>query len=321
MLDFPIEDYDHGITCVDTGLGRPGLAACYLLEQKGRLAIIETGIATTVTRLLDLISERGFEFSQVDYVVITHVHLDHAGGAGGLIQALPNAKLVVHPQAARHMIDPSKLQAGAIAVYGEKRFQETYGELIPVAENRIIIADDDTRLQLADRPLRFYDTPGHARHHFCVYDQHSNGIFTGDTLGIVYRELCHSSSNFVMPSTTPVQFEPEKLKASIDRLYQLAPDYFYLTHFGRVAADENHRQQMFQQVDHYVDIALRHAEDANRHQLIADDLLELTLNGLKDYGSPISVIDQKDLVTMDMSINAQGLEVWLDKRKKHNKGQ
>ncbi len=319
MLDFSIENYDQGITCVDTGLGRPGLAACYLMEEQGRLAIIETGIAQTVPRFLELIESRGFDRRQVDYVIITHVHLDHAGGAGGLIQALPNAKLVAHPQAARHMIDPSKLQAGAIAVYGEERFNATYGELIPIAEDRIIIADDESSLDLSSRTLRFFDTPGHARHHFCVYDEKSQGIFTGDTLGIVYRELCHSKSNFVMPSTTPVQFEPEKLKQSIERLYQLNPHYFYLTHFGRVEANASHREQMHQQIDDYVDIALSHAENSKRHEAISEALLNYTLDGLDKYGSPIAKQDQQVLVGMDMSINAQGLEVWLDKRAKNRK--
>jgi glyoxylase-like metal-dependent hydrolase (beta-lactamase superfamily II) len=314
MIDFPIENYAHGITCIDTGLGRPGLAACYLMEQKGRLAIIETGIAKTVPRILALIADRGFTREDVEYVIITHVHLDHAGGVGGLLQALPNAQLVVHPKGAQHMVDPSKLQAGAMAVYGEERYRATYGELIPVAEQRVVIADDEFVLNFNGRPLRFIDTPGHARHHFCVYDEQSRGIFTGDTLGIVYRALCHDKFNFVMPSTTPVQFEPELLKSSVERLMALNPQYFYLTHFGRVEATANHAQQMYQSIDSYVSMARKLSQSENRHQDITDSLIANTLAELETYGSPIRLEKQRQLIEMDMSVNAQGLEVWLDKQ-------
>ena len=319
MLDFSFQDYDSHITCIDTGLGRPNLAACYLIEHDGRIAIIETGIASTVPRILALISERGFRREQVDFVIITHVHLDHAGGAGGLMQALPNAKLVVHPRGARHMIDPSKLQAGAIAVYGEASFRATYGELVPVAGERVVIADDECVIDFNGRTLRFIDTPGHARHHFCIYDEFSKGIFTGDTLGIVYPELCRPGENFVMPSTTPVQFEPETLKTSINRLMTLAPRYFYLTHFGRVDATEGHVLSMHRYIDAYVDIAVGHANTENRHQDITDALIKLTLQELASYRSPLSVEKQRQLVAMDMSINAQGLEVWLDKQQGEQK--
>lgn len=310
------ENYSHGITCVDTGLGRPGLAACYLMEEQGRLAIIETGIAATVPRLLALIAERGYSPEQVDYVIITHVHLDHAGGAGGLMQALPKAKLVVHPRGARHMIDPAKLQAGAMAVYGEERYRATYGELIPVPEDRVIVADDNFSLNFNGRILRFYDTPGHAKHHFCVYDEVSCGIFTGDTLGIVYPELCNGIENFVMPTTTPIQFEPKKLQLSIDRLFALKPDFFYLTHYGRVQANQHHVSLLKQQLDDYVEIANQYADQSNRQEKMSRALLDKTLQDFSDYHSPLSHDECRELVEMDMSINAQGLDVWLANREK-----
>jgi len=307
------QQYSHGITCIDTGLGRPGLAACYLMEQDGHAAIIETGIASTVPRILDLLANKGYQPEQVDFVIITHVHLDHAGGVGGLMQALPNAHLVVHPRGARHMIDPSKLQAGAMAVYGEEAYRTTYGELIAVPEQRIIIADDECELLFNGRLLRFYDTPGHARHHFCVFDETSRGIFTGDTLGIVYKELCADGEYFVMPSTTPVQFEPEVLKKSIDRLYALQPDYFFLTHYGRVPATDDHVAQMHKHIDNYVKLAQQSRQAANRQQELTANLIAYTLAELANYDSPMSNEQRQQLIAMDMSINAQGLEVWLGK--------
>jgi len=301
----------HGITSIDTGLGRPGLAACYLMEHEGRLAVIETGTAHTVPVILELIKEHGYELNAVDFVIVTHVHLDHAGGAGLLIQELPNAKLIVHPRGARHMIEPSKLQAGATAVYGEQYFQEHYGELLPIPRDRIIIADDGFTLNLAGRELLFLDTPGHAFHHFCVFDALSKGIFSGDTMGVVYQELCENGKNFILPTTTPVQFEPNALKSSVDRLMDLYPDYLFLTHYGMVEASQTHAQQFKEHIDAYVDIAMQCKKKPDRQMEIQHALTNYTLAQLTEFGSSLSAQRQRELLEGDLRLNAQGLDVWL----------
>lgn len=316
MMDFPqFRDLGFGVTRIDTGLGRPGMAACYLMAHNDRLAVIETGTNRTVPKILELIEQKGYGRDQVDYVIITHVHLDHAGGAGGLMRELPAAKLVVHPRGARHMEDPSKLQAGAMAVYGEESYRQQYGELIPIPADRMIVAEDGTRLSLADRELVFFDTPGHARHHFCVHDPFSQGIFTGDTLGIVYSELCEGHGSFVMPTTTPVQFEPEELKQSVDRLMTLQPERFFLTHYGMVEETPAHAEQLKGQVDDYVRIALAHKDDGEERQKnISAALLQHTLQALSSHGSPLGEDQQRERIIMDMMLNAQGLDVWLKKQ-------
>lgn len=176
-------DLGNGITLIDTAFQRPQMAACYLMEQDNEVAIIETGTKDTVPLIFDVLTQKKIAASQVKYVIVTHVHLDHAGGAGRLMDALPHATLIVHPKGQRHMVDPSKLQAGATAVYGEEEFNKTYGDLIAIAENRTHATKDGEILKLGGRALTFIDTPGHARHHFCVYDELSKGIFTGDTFG------------------------------------------------------------------------------------------------------------------------------------------
>jgi len=314
MERLPVEELGFGISCIDTGLGRAGLAACYLMEHQGRLAMIETGTVHTVPAIKALINEKGYQFEQVDYVIITHVHLDHAGGAGALMQAFPNAKLVVHPRGARHMADPAKLQAGATAVYGEKKYQAQYGDLQPIPQARMIIAEDNDTLLLGDRELRFIDTPGHARHHFCVYDALSQGIFTGDTLGIVYRELCEGYGSFVMPSTTPVQFDPPALAESIDKLMALQPQRFFLTHYSMVEDTQLHADRLKKQVDDYVAIAIENRHSDDRQKTITHALMEYTLSALAAHGSPLTVAQQKPMLQMDMALNAQGLDVWLQQQ-------
>jgi len=208
----------HGVFVIDTLYLRPGLAASHLVVDDGRAAFVDTGAGPAAPRLLAALDEIGIAREQVDYLFLTHVHLDHAGGAGQLMQALPNARAVLHPRGAPHLIDPTRLIAGSIQVYGEALYRQLYGELIPIPAERVIVAEDGQRLQLGRRTFEFVDAPGHARHHFCVWDEASRSMFTGDTFGLSYRELASARGAFILPTTTPVQFEPEALLASIDRL-------------------------------------------------------------------------------------------------------
>ncbi|MCP4414755.1 MAG: MBL fold metallo-hydrolase, partial [Gammaproteobacteria bacterium] len=222
------------ITLVDTGLFKDGTVACYLLESDGEVAIIETGNYQTTQRLLDLLEQKNIHREKVRYVIPTHVHLDHAGGSGSLIENLPNSMLVIHPRGARHMIDPSKLIAGAQAVYGEEKFREYYGDIKGIAEERMVIAEDNDQLTFGNRTLLFKDTPGHANHHFCVWDEQSAGWFTGDTFGIAYAQFSKRNIPLLFPTTTPVQFNPAQLIDSVKMMMSYQPKQMYLTHFGAI---------------------------------------------------------------------------------------
>ena len=215
-------EFDHGITGIDAQFVRPGLAAIHLVEERGRAAFVDTGTNHSFPHVLEAMKAKGVAPDDVVYVIVTHVHLDHAGGARpGVLQAFRNARLVVHPRGARHMIDPSKLVAGATAVYGASEVARNYGEIVPVDPARVIEAPDDFTLDLAGRRLRFLDTPGHARHHFCVWDEASRSLFSGDTFGISYREFDVGGREFAFPACTPVQFDPDAAHASIARIAAL----------------------------------------------------------------------------------------------------
>ncbi|TXT21253.1 MAG: beta-lactamase-like protein [bacterium] len=186
----PIQ-HEHGIVTLDADYLRPGLAAVHLIVEDGGVAIVDTGTNHAVPSVLAELRGLGLGPEAVDYVIVTHVHLDHAGAAGALLQNCPNAKLVVHPKGARHMIDPAKLVAGSIAVYGREHFYAHYGDIVPAPAERVIEAGDGFRLDFRGRTLSFLDTPGHARHHYCIHDQRSNSLFTGDTFGISYPPAGH----------------------------------------------------------------------------------------------------------------------------------
>ena len=207
----PAREVAPGVFLVDTGYLWPNLAACYVLRGRDSAAIVETGTFQTVPRLLAALQQLGLDREAVSHVIVTHVHLDHAGGAGALMGVLPRATLVAHPRGARHLVDPAKLWAGTVGVYGEEATLALYGEPVPVPAERVVEAPDGFSLDLGARRLRFLDAPGHAKHHFVVLDEATRGFFTGDSFGLSYRETDGGPNGpFFFISTTPVQFDPAR---------------------------------------------------------------------------------------------------------------
>jgi glyoxylase-like metal-dependent hydrolase (beta-lactamase superfamily II) len=308
------QDIGHHITRIDSAMIREGLAACYLLQGQDEFALIETGTHNTIPSILKLLSSRHIDVAQVKYVIPTHVHLDHAGGVGGLMQALPNATLLVHPKGARHMIAPEKLKAGATAVYGPDKFKQIYGDIIPVDAARVQPMEDADRISVGDRTLVFYDTPGHARHHFCVHDLQSNGIFTGDTFGIGYPELATVNGPFMFPTTTPVQFDPDALKISIKKLLSLQPNAMYLTHYGMVSQPQNLGPALLEQIDDYIVLAKevsKNNRDGALEPALITRLTDYTMRRARQHGCQQSDAVLQNILQMDMQLNAQGLVVWM----------
>ena len=308
-------DFDHGISAIDTGFFRPQLDASHVIIERGRAAFIDCGTNYSIPRLLEALQQKGLGVDAVDWLILTHVHLDHAGGAGLLMQQLPQAKLVVHPRGARHMIDPSQLVAGATAVYGAEEIERSYGALVPVPAPRVIEAPDGHVVDLAGRALLCLDTPGHARHHLSIYDAASRAFFTGDTFGLSYREFDTAKGAFILPTSTPVQFEPDALKASIARMLEREPQQMFLTHYSRVTDVARLARDLYVQIDAMVAIARAHARDADRHTRIADDLADLYTSRAHAHGCTMDAAQIRALLEMDIELNTQGLEVWLDKSK------
>jgi glyoxylase-like metal-dependent hydrolase (beta-lactamase superfamily II) len=250
----------------------------------------------------------------------THVHLDHASGAGTLMRELPAAKLVIHPRGARHMIDPSKLIAGATEVYGAEQLQKLYGRLEPIEEPRVIVANDGHELDFNGRRLQFIDSPGHARHHYSIWDERSRGFFTGDTFGLSYREFDGPRGPFLMATTTPVQFEPEAWLATIDRYLSFKPEWMYLTHYNRVGEVARLADELRRDIEAHVRIARSIAAGPGRHERLMDALAHHELSRLAQQECPLPEPRSRELLKFDIDLNAQGLEVWLDREAAaHNK--
>ena len=307
--------FGDGIYAVDSGYTGPDVAAIHLIEEAGRAALVDTGNNDSLRHVLEALAETGLSADAVDYVLLTHIHLDHAGGAGAFMQAFPNAKLVVHPRGARHMAEPSKLFAGVSAVYGPERAKELYGELIPVPVARIIEAGDGHELDLGGRVIRVFDTPGHARHHVCYFDTKSRAFFTGDTFGLSYRALDVGGKPSIFPTTTPVQFEPEAMHASIRRMEAEQPTAMYLTHYAQVRDVPRLAADMHRLIDAHVAIAERHEAAEGRKNLIEQDIWALVGEEATRAGWTVPEAEWRRIPALDVELNAQGLDVWLDSRK------
>lgn len=310
-----VQALPHGIHVIDTGFQRPLFDASFLIVEHGRAAFIDTGTNFAVPRLLAALDDLGLPRDAVDLVIPTHVHLDHAGGAGLLMQSLPRATLLVHPRGARHMIDPSALYQGALAVYGQAEMDREYGTLVPVPAERVQSTSDGQTVQLAGRPLQFIDTPGHARHHHCIWDERSAGWFTGDTFGLSYREFDTGVGPWVLPTSTPVQFEPGPLRESIHRLLARQPQCMYLTHYGQVGDVPRLGRLLFEQIDDMVALGERLRAVPQRHEALKSGLAELVRAQLQRHGVTDVEAGLAGL-TLDIELNAQGLAAWLDREKR-----
>jgi len=296
-----------GITCIDAAYVTHGMACFYLMEEGGECAVLETGTCHSVPALERLLLKRGISGEQVRYVIPTHVHLDHAGGAGAMMAAFPAAQLLIHPRGARHMADPQRLVEGAMAVYGQELFQQLYGTIVPIDPDRIRQMGDGETVALAGRQLEFRHTRGHAEHHFCVWDETSRGWFSGDMFGVSYPWCRFRNGDFVLPSTTPSQFDPAAFVASLELLGSYAPQRMYLTHYGALDYSLEKAQLLERQIHAYCEFARAETLDVGcLQQRLGDYALEL----LHQFGAPQSEVELRHFLASDMQLNAQGLQLW-----------
>ncbi len=308
-----VEPLGDGIHAVDTGFHRNRYDAAYLMVEGGRAAFIDTGTAFAVPRLLAALDALGLARAAVDFVIPTHVHLDHAGGVGQLMQALPGAQLVVHPRGARHMIDPAALWQGALGVYGAAQMARAYGELMPVDAARVRGTADGETIALAGRPLAFAHTPGHALHHHCIWDERSGGWFTGDNFGMAYPEFNVGDRAFIIPATTPVQFEPEAMLASIARLMAARPRQMFLTHYSRIGRVDDCAERLAGMIHRTVAAAQSQRDAPDRLAALTAALMTLYGGGARAFGVALPEAEIDALLRDDAALNAAGLINWLDR--------
>jgi glyoxylase-like metal-dependent hydrolase (beta-lactamase superfamily II) len=216
-----------GIQAIDTNMfGRHRLTSAYLLAAD-QPAIVETGPTTSVDAVREGLSDLGISARDLAHIVVTHIHLDHAGGAGALATHYPDATVWVHERGAPHLADPERLVSSAGRIYGPERLLELFGPVHPVPGERLRAVGDGDRISLGNRALEVLYTPGHAGHHVALIDDRTRSTFVGDAMGIFLPDV-----RVLRPATPPPEFDLELAVQSVDRIRAAGPSVILFSHFG-----------------------------------------------------------------------------------------
>ncbi|MGP4071147.1 MBL fold metallo-hydrolase [Piscibacillus sp. B03] len=309
-------DLGNDMTLIDLyDLGMPERTGAYVLHSD-ELTIVETSASPSVPYLLEGLKDLDIDPKDVKHIIVTHIHLDHAGGVGLFLKHCPNAKVYVHPKGKRHLTDPTKLIAGAKAVYGEQ-FDELFDPIVPVPEDRLVDMDDGETLNIGNRVLTFYDSPGHAKHHFSIHDSLSNGIFTGDTIGVHYPQA--EGLNFVLPSTSPNQFDPDAMIQSLEKIESLAVEQIYFGHYGRSRDPKHVYEQIRFWLPRFVEVGEKVVEKQPEASFeiktasVAEGLQSLVTTHLVEQNIPSNHTVYKYL-NLDLKVCAMGIVDYLAKK-------
>ncbi len=312
-----VSSFDKNIFCFDANYIRKKFAAIHFINQNNKLLIVDTATNLSAKRFLNALYTMNISPESVEWILLTHVHLDHAGGAGLLMRMCPNARLAVHKRGVRHMVNPETLWASVVSVYGKKEAEKQYGQLIPVDENRVVAVGEGEVISFQNRKLQIFDAPGHANHHIVIFDEESKSFFTGDAFGIAYPELTTEDGEFILISSTPTQFDPVKFDITIKKIMKQKPKNCFLTHFSKIMNIEKNGYELLKQLDEYVTITQQSRNNFESHQdQIKEKLFELFYKKLEKTNLSISRHEFGNLLSLDLSLNAQGLEYWNTKTNK-----
>ena len=305
------------IKTIDCQYLKNEFASAYLMIEKDEALFIDNNTNSAIPILLNSMKESNIKNEDIRYLIITHIHLDHAGATSSLIKLFPNATVLAHPKAAPHLISPRRIIEGASAVYGKDNFQKLYGEITEIPESRIRIMQDGETIKFGDRDLKFIFTRGHANHHFVIHDSETNAIFTGDSFGISYPNMKESGSPFLIPSTTPTDFDALEAKISVQKILDTKADYAYLTHFDKWTNMQDGAEQLIEGIEKMEMII---------QQLLSNDFdfeqqKAFTEKKISDYyhqklnskNIPNQVLD---FLKEDIMINAMGINFTSNRLKK-----
>lgn len=272
--------------------------------------MVEVNTAHAWPRIESAIRRAGLAPTDIDLVIVTHAHLDHAAGAGHALERCPNAQLLAHPKAARHLIDPTRLITSARAVYGADSFARLYGEVLPVPANRVRAMQDEEEFRWQHVTLRFLHTLGHASHHACVHVPEEKLIFTGDAFGLAYpRFRSVGAHGLIFPSTSPTDFDHEEALRAYQRIVDTGATHAALTHFGVIERLDAVAEQLREHLEVSTNALFGGASQAEIQQTLTDHFR----HWFESNGYVPTDLDW-DFLKLDLELNAQGIAFTASKR-------
>lgn len=310
--NYPIQ-LNERINLIDGfDLGVAKRTGTYVINEN-ELTIVDTGPSSSIEHVRKGLKALGHSLDDVKYIIVTHVHLDHSGGAGLLLKECPNATVIVHPRGARHLTEPERLIAGAKMVYGD-RFKTLFEPVIPIPKDRLLVKENRATLEISSGcELTFLDSPGHAKHHFSIYDPISNGMFTGDTVGIRYEQLIRDGIDLYLPSTSPNQFDPDAMQTAIDKMLGMDLDCIYFGHFGMT----DNPQIALQQVSEWLAVFMVEAEAVFAGKQGPEVLANRLFNLVQEHLRGMGISDDHEvyyLIGVDMEVSSMGMIDYLMKK-------
>jgi glyoxylase-like metal-dependent hydrolase (beta-lactamase superfamily II) len=298
-----------GVTAIDTRMcGREQVTSAYLLEGE-EPALVETGPTTSAGTVVESLGTLGVGPGDLAHIVVTHIHLDHAGGAGAVAPHFPRATVWVHERGAPHLVDPARLMASAAKIYGEERLHELFGPVHPLPAERVRALTDGDRVDLGNRALEAIYTPGHASHHVCLLDSRSGGVFVGDALGVFLPDV-----QILRPATPPPEFHLEQSVESINRVLRREPSRLLFSHFG--PADEPSRlgRLAIRRLERWTELVDEAMHESDEVATVVQRLQKGTAEELDTAGGEgqDSIVDRYELLS-SYEMNALGIMRYLRK--------
>ncbi|MBO0793875.1 MAG: MBL fold metallo-hydrolase [Ktedonobacteraceae bacterium] len=288
--------------------GEPGIVGTYLLAGANEIALIDPGPGSTSEALLEGVRQLGFDPAEITHLIATHVHLDHAGATGTLLQQMPNARVYAHKAGAPHLINPSRLVSSAQRIYGD-RMQQLWGKIEPVPEDRVQIIGDGDILRVANQRLEVHYAPGHAIHHIILFNAHTGELHAGDAAGVRLQDI-----DYVRPPTPPPDLDLEAWSATIDNIKRLRPDVLYLAHFGPTRNPDQHCEQLREKLFSWGDFVLNALHEGKNETQIIDMLIAQNEPKLRRVAHDDQALKRYEIAT-NYAMTVQGyIRYW---KKKH----
>ncbi len=300
--------------------GIPEKTAGYFVKGDSGWLLIETGPASSLENIIFAAKELGISLEQLKYIAVTHIHLDHAGGLGVTCRHFKNAQALVHYKGVRHMVDPSRLIRGATAVWGKEKM-DLFGEIIPLPKEQVIPVKEGHKINLGNRIIEVWETPGHSKHHVCFYDSKTKGLFSGDAVGVYEPELSRKLNKPVIRNATPPpDFDGEQMLETLKRVaLSDKVDTIYFTHFGSLVCPLQVIEQLIGQFTISMELAKQYYGLDDSLTLLSNAMAEHAKRALGISG-PVNLLYEYDEKTKDkwefmiglMDLNAGGILYYLD---------